>query len=211
MKIAFLGHGNVGGALAAGLATAGHEVVVAARDLESPSVQRALARHDGLSAKLLSEAVDWAETVFLATPYSANGAVLDAAGDLEGKVLVDCTNPIGPGLELAVGGSNSGGEMVQRMRRLARVVKAFTVYGFENFEDSSYPGYGELRPAMPICGDDPTANEAVGALAADLGWEPIMTGMMKMARYLEPMTMLWIEMARVQGRGSGFTWAMLRR
>ncbi|MEZ5366388.1 MAG: hypothetical protein R2748_29635 [Bryobacterales bacterium] len=59
-----------------------------------------------------------------------------------------------------------------------------------------------------------TTREAVaevGELARDLGWEPVATGPIKMARYLEPMTMLWIEMARVQGRGPGFTWAMLKR
>ena len=211
MKIAFLGYGNVGGALAAGLANAGHDVTLAARDLESARLKTALSRHPRLRAKPTADAVADADAVFLATPYDANEAALDAAGDLSGKILVDCTNPVGPGLQLTVGGSDSGGETVQRMRPRARAVKAFTIYGFENFENSAYPGYGDLKPAMLLCGDDASAVETVGRLAAELGWEPVSVGPMKMARYLEPMTMLWIEMARVQGRGPGFTWAMLRR
>lgn len=32
-----------------------------------------------------------------------------------------------------------------------------------------------------------------------------------MSLHLEHMTLLWIKMARVQGKGAGITWAMLRR
>lgn len=68
MKITFIGTGQVGGALAAGLANAGHDVVLAEARPGSRSVVEALARSPRLSARPLAQAVDFAEVVFLATP-----------------------------------------------------------------------------------------------------------------------------------------------
>jgi predicted dinucleotide-binding enzyme len=93
----------------------------------------------------------------------------------------------------------------------ARVVKAFTIYGFENFIDSSYPGYGDLRPAMLLAGNDSAANATVAQLCRDLGWEPVDTGPLSSSLHLEHLTLLWIKMARVQGQGSNLVWARLRR
>jgi predicted dinucleotide-binding enzyme/putative intracellular protease/amidase len=211
-KIAFLGIGQVGGALAAGLARAGHSVLIAARDVQSPSVKAALAREPRLRALPTEQAVKEADLVFLATPYAAAAAaVAPLAGVLAGKILVDCTNPVGPGLTHGLESRRSGSEVVQEAAPAARVVKAFTVYGFENFENSSYPGYGSLRPTMPMAGDDVLAKGVVGRLCEVLGWEPVDVGPLSSALHLEHQTLLWIKMARVQGEGSGFVWARLRR
>jgi predicted dinucleotide-binding enzyme len=105
----------------------------------------------------------------------------------------------------------SGGETVQDFVPEANVVKAFTVYGYENFIDSDYPGYGELRPAMFIAGNDAKAKETVAHLCEQLGWMPVDTGDISMSLHLEHMTLLWVKMARVQRRGAGFVWAMLSR
>jgi predicted dinucleotide-binding enzyme len=130
-------------------------------------------------------------------------------------VLVDCTNPLkftpGSGLELALGHSLSGGEMVAQWAKGARVVKAFNTYGFENFADASYPGYGGLKPVMFLAGDDAGARQIVAQLAADIGFQPLDAGDLKIARLLEPTGMLWIHLALVRKLGAGFTWAMLER
>lgn len=209
-RIAFLGAGQVGSALADHLARAGHAVVLAARDPGSRSVQAALALNPALSAQLVPTAIDGAEVVFLATPYDANAAALSGV-DLTGKVLVDCTNPVGPGLTHGLQSRTSGSEEVQRLAPGARVVKAFTIYGFENFQDSAYPGYGNLRPAMLLAGDDAGAKAVVSRLATELGWEPVDAGPLSSALHLEHLTLLWIKMGRVQGLGPNFVWAMLRR
>ncbi len=95
MKIAFIGAGNVGAPLAARLAEAGHEVVLAEAGEKSASVTRALARTSKLSARPIAEAVGGAEVVFLATPFEATATILPPlARALAGKVLVDCTNPV---------------------------------------------------------------------------------------------------------------------
>ena len=210
MNITFIGVGQVGGALAGGLLRAGHRVLIVARDLHSESVRKALQANPGLQAMSASEAVPLAEVVFLATPYSANGDAL-AGLDLSGKVLVDCTNPVGPGLSHGLNSRVSGAEEVQRLAPEAKVVKAFTIYGFENFEDSRYPAYGSLKPAMLIAGDDDGAKAVVGGLCDTLGWRPVDVGPLASALHLEHMTLLWIRMARQQGRGPHFVWAMLER
>lgn len=212
MKIAFIGVGNVGGALADHLQQLGHGVAIAARDPQSKSVQAALERNPQFEVQSPQGAIAGAEVVFLATPYGANAAALgEVASALEGKILVDCTNPVGPGLSHGLNSERSGAEVVQSLVPGAKVVKAFTIYGFENFEDNDYPGYGDLKPAMLIAGDDAGAKATVGTLCTALGWEPVDVGPLGMSLHLEHMTLLWIKMARMQGLGAGFVWAMLRK
>lgn len=211
MKIAFIGSGNVGAPLAARLAEAGHEVVLAETKEGSASVAAALSRSKRLSARPLAEAVGGAEVVFLATPFGANEALLrPLAGALSGKVLVDCTNPVGPGLSHGLKSERSGSEFLQSLAPQARVVKSFSIYGFENFEDPSYPAYS-IRPAMLFCGDDRAAKESVGKLIADCGFEPVDTGALSQALHLEHMTLLWIRMVRASGGSPGIVWGALRR
>lgn len=212
MNIAFLGIGNVGSALAVNLAHSGHSVTIAARDPGSASVLAAIQKEPALKPLPPRDSVAGADVVFLATPYAANAAALGGLDDvLAGRILVDCTNPVGPGLTHALESKTSGAEEVQRLAPGARVVKAFTIYGYENFIDSGYPGYGALKPAMLIAGDDAEAKQTVSSLCADLGWQAVDTGPLANSLHLEHLTLLWIKMARVQGKGAGFVWAMLER
>lgn len=82
MKIAFIGIGQVGSALARNLQKAGHQVTVAARDPNSKSVQAALSKYPDLQVADPQAAIALAEVVFLATPFAANQAALAEAGDL---------------------------------------------------------------------------------------------------------------------------------
>jgi predicted dinucleotide-binding enzyme len=210
MKIAFLGAGNVGAPLAARLADAGHDVVLAT-DRPSDSVSAALARTSRLSSGPVDAAVRAADVVFLCTPFSANEAVLRPIADaLAGKVLVDCTNPVGRGLTHGLASERSGADVVQSLAPAAKVVKAFSVYGAENFEDTAYPGYG-VKPAMFFCGDDADAKARVGPLIADLGFEPLDVGGRVQALHLEHLTLLWVRMVRAGGHSPGLVWGALRR
>ncbi|MFN5865101.1 MAG: NADPH-dependent F420 reductase [Pseudanabaena sp.] len=212
MRIAFIGTGNVGAPLADRLQKLGHQVFIAARNPESKSVLEASKRNSELIVKSLIEAVQEAEIVFLATPFNAiETALAPVKSLLDGKILVDCTNPVGANLSHGLQSQISGSETVQEFVPNTHVVKAFTIYGFENFEDSTYAGYGDLKPAMLIAGNNQTTKEMVSSLCSQLGWEPVDTGKLSMSLHLEHMTLLWIQMARVQGKGSGFVWAMLQR
>jgi 8-hydroxy-5-deazaflavin:NADPH oxidoreductase len=211
MKIAFIGVGNVGAPLADRLQQLGHQIVIAARDSQSQTVRAALNRNPALLVQSPLEAIASSDVVFLVTPFSAIESALNPLKSaLSEKILVDCTNPVGANLSHGLQSRTSGGEVVQQIVPDARVVKAFTIYGYENFEDNHYPGYGDLQPAMLIAGDDPAAKTVVADLCQQLGWEPIDTGNIAMSLHLEHMALLWIKMAGAQ-RSGGFVWAMLKR
>jgi 8-hydroxy-5-deazaflavin:NADPH oxidoreductase len=211
MNIAFIGYGNVGAPLADHLQRAGHAVVLAATEPLSETAQKALRRNPNLKTAPPREAVKTASVIFLATPFqSVEAALGTVATELEDRILVDCTNPVGPGLTHGLNNVRSGSEMVQALVPTAKVVKAFTIYGFENFENNAYPGYN-VKPAMMLCGADPAAKQLVASLIADLGWEPLDVGGIEQALHLEHMTLLWIRMVRVSGHSPHVVWAALRR
>jgi 8-hydroxy-5-deazaflavin:NADPH oxidoreductase len=212
MRIAFVGIGNVGAPLANHLQKLGHQVVIAARDPQSQTVQSALSRNPSLLVQSPLEAVESSDIVFLVIPFSAiESALTPLKLALNGKILVDCINPVGANLSHALQSRNSSSEIIQQLLPDTHVVKAFTIYGYENFENNDYPGYGDLKPAMLIAGNDLTAKTAVADLCQQLGWEPIDTGNISMSLHLEHMALLWISMAGAQRSGTGFVWARLQR
>ncbi|HTL67457.1 MAG TPA: NADPH-dependent F420 reductase [Lacunisphaera sp.] len=216
MKIAIIGAGNVGGALGKAWAKAGHMILFGVRDPAGGKTKPPLAEiGSGAVSLVIPDAVRQTEIIVLATPWNAVPEVIKVMGDLKGKIIIDCTNPLflnaEGSLSLSLGSSTSGAEEVARLAVGARVVKAFNTYGWENFADSSYPGYGDLKPIMFFCGDDDDAKEVVDRLARDLGFDPVDTGGLGMARSLEPLALLWIRLAVRRGRNPNFTWAMLKR
>jgi len=211
MKIAFIGYGNVGSALADHLQRRGHQVTLAANNSSSESVKKALARNANLEVASPTEAVRDARVVFLATPFQANETALrSVANEIEGKILIDCTNPVGPNLSHGLNSIQSGSEMIQKLLPATQVVKAFTIYGYENFNDTSYSGYN-VKPVMMYCGADSRAKEVVSELIAQLGWEPLDVGGLEQALHLEHMTLLWVRMVRVMGHSPNMVWAVLKR
>lgn len=194
--IAVLGSGNVGRALARGLAAAGHQVTLGTREPDRPElVEWAAAGAGGVALADSLAAAAGAEIVVVATAWDGTGAALAAAAPaLEGKVLVDVTNPLRftTRLELALGFDDSGGEQVQRWAPGARVVKAFNTVGFELMDHPDLPGG---PPTLFIAGDDAAAKADVTGLAADLGWAVHDCGDLVAARLTEPLAMLWIEHA----------------
>lgn len=183
MKIAVMGSGNVGGTLGNAWVRAGHDVTFGARDAAEGSETK------GARSAPVAEAVREAEVVVLAVPWAAVPDVIKQGGDWKGKILIDCTNPIGPGFELAVGHNTSAGEQVASLAAGARVAKAFNTTGFGNMHN---PVYGGKPVTMFYASDDPAAQKAAEQLVRDVGFEPVFAGPLKVARYLEPLAMLWI-------------------
>ncbi|MDX1530713.1 MAG: NADPH-dependent F420 reductase [Rhodothermales bacterium] len=210
MHIAIIGTGNVGSALGKRWGAAGHAVTYGSRHPDSEDTQ-ALVRDTGPKASAASpeEAVQHADAVLLATPWHATENAVKGLGDLGGKVLIDATNPLAPDLGgLVVGHDTSGAEEVARWAKGARVVTAFNSTAASNMADADYGG---PRPAMFIAGDDAEAKRAVSDLAEAIGFEAIDSGPLKQARYLEPLAMLYITQAYVQGAGPNIAFALLRR
>lgn len=206
MRIAIIGAGSVGGTLGRAWRRAGHDVTYGVRDPGGEKA-RALAV-DGARVASPAGAVAGAEAVLLATPWAATREALAALGDLGGRPLLDATNPIGPGFELAVGHDDSGGEQVQRWAPTARVVKILNTTGAENMADPRIQGQAAT---MPYAGDDEAACRIAAGLAADLGFEPVSAGGLRSARLLEPLGMLWITLALKLGHGRDIAFRLLRR
>ncbi len=209
MKLAFIGIGNVGFAIANNLQKKGHDIIVANNDENSETVKKALAQNPNFSVKNIQEAIDEAEVVFLATPFNANQEILQPL-TFNGKVLVDCTNPVGAEISHGLKSEISGSEKVQEWATDAKVVKAFTIYGFENFINSDYPNYN-VKPVMMIAGNDAEAKNIVSKINSDMGYETLDTGKLDQALHLEHMTLLWVKMVRRDGHHPNFVWAKLEK
>ncbi len=207
MRIAVIGMGNVGSALGRQWAKAGHDVVYCVRDPGNPK-KRAQAHDSGASLGPISIAAS-ADTVLPAVPWTAIPETLKAAGDLTGKLLLDCTNPVTPELtHLTLGYTTSAGEEIARLVPTAKVVKIFNTNGAKNMAD---PDYGGHRVTMLYAGDHEDANRIAAALAAEIGFEPIYLGPLKEARLLEPLAMTWIILARHRGLGRDFALDIIHR
>ena len=209
MKLAFIGIGKVGFAIANNLQKKGHHIIVANNNSNSESVKNALSQNSNFELMNIQDAVDNSEIVFLATPYHINQSVLENI-KFNGKILVDCTNPVGPGISHGLKSEKSGSEVVQEIALDARVVKAFTIYGFENFIDSNYPDYN-VKPVMLYCGNDNEAKAKVASLIEEMGYFPKDTGNLSQALHLEHMTLLWVKMVRMNGHTPNFVWAYLEK
>lgn len=208
MTISILGAGNVGMALAGAFTRRGETVVLG---VPEPAKYAHAVAALGERARLTTtpQAVAAGDVVILAVPHAAVAAIADSVNDWQGKVLVDATNPLAPGLAgLTLGTTTSGAEELARRARGARVVKAFNTTGAENMADAAYPGG---VPMMPVCGDDAQARQRVMALATLIGFEAVDMGPLMAARYLEPFAMTWIHLAFRQGFGRRFAFGLLRR
>lgn len=195
MRVAVLGSGNMGGALGRLFAAAGHDVAYSYARKHAKLEK--LARASGpraRAAESIADAVNDADIVLLAVHWSRVPAVLRAAGSLRGTILIDCTNPMNASdTALVVGLRNSGGELVARKARGARVVKAFNTVPAELLRAG--PQVLAEQPSVCYCGDDAGAKRIVARLIRDIGFEPVDCGGLSVARYLEPFALLVAELA----------------
>ncbi|MFP5288219.1 MAG: NADPH-dependent F420 reductase [Thermoanaerobaculia bacterium] len=208
MRIGVIGIGMVGGTLGSRWARGGHEVLFGVREPSSEKVGRLLADSgENARAGTVAEAAAFGEVVALATPWGGTEDALRHAGDLSGKVLLDCTNPLKPDLS-GLEGDRSAAEQVAAWAPGAKVVKIFNTTGANNMDD---PRFGDDRATMFYCGDDAEAKKVAARLAEDLGFEAGDAGPLAEARSLEHLALLWIHLAYVQKLGRGIAFKLMRR
>ena len=191
--IAIIGTGNVGSALGKIWAAKGHEIIYGSRTPTSDRVQQ-LVRESGKNAMSTTQAdaARRADIVMIPIPPTAIPEVIDALGNLEGKLIIDTTNwwdfedswaisPHDPRDSLA--------EQVQALAPDADVVKAFNTMNYAVMVD---PSISDGPVTVPIAGDSSNAKARVAALAQDIGLEPLDVGPLAAAEYLEEMLRLAI-------------------
>lgn len=201
MRVAVLGTGVVGRALAGKLLELGHEVTMGSRSADGEALGEWLAAA-GEEARggSFADAAAGAELIFNCTAGTASLAALGAAGaeNLEGKTLVDVSNPLdfsqGMPPTLAVCNDDSVGERIQAAFPEARVVKALNTVNSAVMID---PGRVRGEHAVFVCGEDEAAKAQVSALLEAFGWAPdaiVDLGGIGAARGTEMYLPLWLRL-----------------
>lgn len=203
MKIAIIGTGNVGGALATQWAKAGHQILLGVQDTQNFK-GTALLKNPNTSAHSIAEASAQAEAILVATPPQIASELAKQLGDLHGKVLIDATNavrsrpePYPTAFHAFVAGT------------AAEVVKCFNTTGFENMLN---PDYGAVRLDMFMAGDSDKAKSVAAQLAKDAGFEHCYDfGKSDKVELLEQFALAWINLAIFQGMGRDIGFKLVAR
>jgi predicted dinucleotide-binding enzyme len=172
VRVGVIGAGRIGGGVARLLARAGHEVVLSfSRD---PEGLRAQAEQIGVRAGTPAEAAAFGDVVVLAVPWPAIDEAVAQAGSLDGKVVIDTTNPFGAGgWEIPAGRTST--QVNQDRLPGARVVKSFNTLTAA-FQQEAAGRTGPDRVAMFLAGDDPEAKALAATLIDDAGFDAVDVG-----------------------------------
>ena len=191
----------MGGKLGTLFARAGHEVLFSYARTKGKLAR--LAREAGKKARAgtPAEAAEGADAVLLAVHWSRVGDVLKQAGSLSGTVVLTCSLPMNAGdTELVLAHRTSGAEALAKKRPKARVVSAFGTVPSEVLFDVYERRGRKQRPSLLYCGDDKRAKGVAVRLIRDVGFDPVDAGPLRMARNLEPFTLLIAQLA-YEGKG----------
>lgn len=204
MKIAIIGKGRVGTALAPTLMRTGNDVVFGVRD---PNESRYA--NSETPVRSTGEAVAWAEIVIAAIMWEAVDDFLLQAGDMTNKILIDCINPYDftDGLRRLISGDTSTASIIQS-RTSAAVVKTLNQVGSPVMADPS--AYG-LKPLQFVAADNVAAKAMVVRLLSGIGFDARDAGDLSHAVDLESMARLWIAQTFVQGMAAETSWALVGR
>jgi predicted dinucleotide-binding enzyme len=206
MNILILGAGNMGSALARRFSAAGHAVRLAATSHDkAKSVAATLPNTTAVDA---SVGAGDADVIVVATPYAHAAEALRAVGPLDGKVVVDITNPLTADyMGLAIGHDTSAAEEIAKAAPGATLVKGFNTLFAQVLNEGAQRADGQRAPTF-VASDSAQAKEKVVALADSIGFDAIDAGPLKNARYLEPLAGLNIYFGYGAGLGTAIapTW-----
>jgi predicted dinucleotide-binding enzyme len=205
MKVTVIGAGNMGSAFVKQLTRAGHQVRVTARDADK--ARRLAAANPGSIAVPTSGAANGADVVVLATGFVDAAAALNSVGNMQGKVVIDITNPLTADyMGLTLGHSTSAAEEIARAVPGAEFVKAFNTVFAQVLAGG--PQLGGRTVTVFYASDSERAKQSARTLAESMGFETIDAGGLKNARYLEPLAGLNIYLGYGAGLGTSIapTW-----
>ena len=210
MNIGIIGVGNVGSGLGRLWAQKDHKVIFSfSRDREKLKMLADIGHNT--SSGTPAEAVRQSEVILLSVRWDTVADALQAAGSLVGKVVIDCTNPVRHDLSgLVIGHTTSAAEEIAKIIPGAKIVKAFNTAFAQVYQEDTRL-FGSRRAAMFYCGDDAAAKTIAAKLINDVGFEPVDSGPLASARYLEPLAMLMITLGYGIGMGTNIAFDLIRR
>ena len=205
MKIAIIGTGNVGSALATKWSEAGHEILLGVKDQENFK-GKALLNNRNTSVHPVEEAVALSEVILIATPATVAIQVAQSLGDTSGKVIIDSMNIVrGNGPE----GYSNTSDAILTNTQTDELAKCFNTTGFNNMQDTNYEGH---RIDAFTCGDSEKAKKVATQLALDAGFGACYdVGGNDKFQLMEQFAFFWINLAMMQGQGRDIAFKLLKR
>ena len=207
MKVLVIGAGNMGSGFVKQLSAAGHQVSVTARDATKA---QGVAQQYGAKAVAAAGAADGVDAIVVATPYQQAAEALRSVGNVDGKPVIDITNPLTADyMGLTVGHSTSAAEQIAQAVSGAEVVKGFnTIFAQVLAEGSNLNGQ---KVTVFVASDSQRAKQTARSLAESMGFEVIDAGGLKNARYLEPVAGLNIYFGYGAGLGTSIAPTWIRK
>ena len=210
MDVTIIGAGNMGKGIGSRLAAGGHSLTILDNDPEQASGLAAeLGGGSGSAAGAGADAPLESDVVVVALPYAAaEGVVRERADELDGKIVVDITNPVDFESfdRLVTPADSSAAEELAKLAPGARLVKAFNTTFAGTLEQGEVAG----QPLdVFIAGDDDAAKDTVADIARSGGLNPIDAGPLRRARELERLGFLHMALQDELGTGYGSTFKIL--
>jgi 8-hydroxy-5-deazaflavin:NADPH oxidoreductase len=205
MKIAIIGTGNVGGALAKRWANVGHQILLGTRDL-SKFEDRHLLSNPNTTLHTIPECAENAEVILIAAvPQASQSIAEQIKAYVKGKTIIDAMNSVRTKPE----GFGNSFEALRSLLPDSEVVKCFNTTGFENMADPIYQGEGI---DMFVAGSSTAGKKTATQLAIDAGFANCWDfGGDDKAQLLEYFALSWINLAIMQGHGRDIAFRLIRR
>lgn len=184
MKISVIGSGKIGGTVGSHWASQGHQVLFSNSRMSEEL--EALVQQAGANARAgtIAEAAAFGDVILFAPPYWKTDEALSAAGSLDGKILIDATNPYRSNGTPEPASVIGAVELAKKVPG-ARVVKAYDMIRASILANEAYRPEGE-RFAVYYCGDDEQAKAVVAQLIIDSGFVGVDAGSLHDAAKMEP-------------------------
>lgn len=205
MKIAIIGTGNVGGALATQWAKAGHQILLGTRDL-SKFEDKHLLNNANTTLHTIAESAKNAEVILIAAvPQATQSIAEQIKSEASGKIIIDAMNSVRTKPE----GFNNSFEALKVYLPESEIVKCFNSTGFENMSNPIYHNEGI---DMFVAGSSAKGKEAAKQLALDAGFSTCWDfGGDDKAQLLEYFALSWINLAIMQGHGRNMAFKVIKR
>lgn len=188
--ITMIGAGKMAGILGQYFAAAGHQIYIGAREVDKA---KQLAQKIGQNAQAdnIDTVVQQGDIIFIAVPYLEIAETLKLTGDLNGKIVVDISNPLKSDFSgLLLGGDTSAGEQLSQQLPRATIVKAFNSLFATVLERGAK--FGNARGQIFYAGDDAPSKQIVAELINSTGFEAMDAGPLLSSRFLEALSALTI-------------------
>jgi predicted dinucleotide-binding enzyme len=212
-RVAILGSGVVGQALAGGFLKHGYEVVVGTAHPDK-KIEWKDAALNKIRVTTYEDAARSADAAELATKGTVTEEIVKGITQaLTGKIVMDAVNPIADAppqngvLKFFTTLDESLMERLQKLAPDAHFVKCFSSVGNAFMVN---PDFGGMRPTMFICGNDEPSKKEVVKLLDQFGWESADMGGAEGARAIEPLCILWC-IPGLRGGGWSHAFKLLKK